>query len=482
MPSYTGFNEFLHRLSSRKVSPKQFPSQSTGDGAIYEEPAWPRGWLPYLVLLAGFIMMMNSWGLVMSYGAFVGLFDDHLLPETSTLTLSLPGSLPAFLILLLSVITGPLLDAHLHRYLSITGFVLTTLAFLALSFTCGTGLYAQGTYWAILLCFLLAGLGQACFFVASSQNATQWFPQRRFIAIGITSAGAAVGGIIYPLAIRFLVGKYAFPIGIRIFAALVGSTGLLAALFGRANPSVLPRQLGPLHHASTWVDPAALRSKPFVAYAAGVAFIFLGFFALPFFVTNWAQNKGLGVTQDIVGGDGELPAGGAPGFRSYWFLVILNGSSAVGRVCGSWVAMRVAEPLVTQAAFGVLTALLALLMWPLAGNTATAVAFAVLYGGFGGGVLGLVASVVADLVPGAKKDCVGQWTGMLFLACAVPALVGPLIGGALYAHYGENAVGGFTGGALLAAAACMGLGAWVKRKEERRVLREKDVGREKEEV
>ncbi|MCJ1432020.1 hypothetical protein MMC27_001376 [Xylographa pallens] len=412
----------------------------------------------------------------MSYGAFMGLFDEHLLPSTSTLTLSLPGSLPAFLILLLSLITGPLLDAHLHRYLAFTGFALTSLAYLALSFTCGAGLYGQGSYWAILLCFLLAGLGQACFFVASSQNATQWFPHQRYIAIGITSAGAAVGGILYPLAIRFLVGKHAFPTGIRIFAALVSSTGLLAALFGQANPAVPPRPLGPLARTTTWLDPAALRSGAFATYAAGVACIFAGFFALPFFVTNWAQHKGLGVAQDIVGGDGELPAAsGPPGFRSYWFLIILNGSSAVGRVAGSWVAMRVGDPLLTQAGFCVLTALLAVVMWPLAGNTTTAVAFSVLYGVFGGGVLGLVASVVADLVPGERKDCVGQWTGMLFLACAVPALVGPLIGGALYARYGENAVGWFTGGALLAAAACMGLGVWLKRKEERKVVGEKEV-------
>ncbi|MCJ1322735.1 hypothetical protein MMC15_008085 [Xylographa vitiligo] len=415
----------------------------------------------------------------MSYGAFMGLFDQHLLPSTSTLTLSLPGSLPAFLILLLSLITGPLLDAHLHRYLSATGFTLTTLAYVALSFTCGAGLYGQGTYWAILLCFLLAGLGQACFFVASSQNATQWFPHRRFIAIGITSAGAAVGGILYPLAIRFLVGKHAFPTGIRIFAALVGGTGLLAAIFGRANPAVSPRPLGPLRSTTTWLDPTALRSGAFLAYAAGVACIFGGFFALPFFVTNWAQNKTLGVTQDIVGGDGELPtAEGPSGFRSYWFLIILNGSSAVGRVAGSWVAMRVGDPLVTQAGFCVLTALLAVVMWPLAGNTTTAVAFSVLYGVFGGGVLGLVASVVADLIPGERKDCVGQWTGMLFLACAAPALVGPLTGGALYARYGENAVGWFTGGALLAAAACMGLGVWLVKQEKRRVMREKEIGAE----
>ncbi|MCJ1286607.1 hypothetical protein MMC26_005953 [Xylographa opegraphella] len=404
----------------------------------------------------------------MSYGAFMGLFDQHLLPSTSTLALSLPGALPAFLILLLSLITGPLLDAHVHRYLSATGFTLTTIAYLALSFTCGDGLYGQGTYWAILLCFLLAGLGQACFFVASSQNATQWFPHRRFLAIGITSAGAAIGGIVYPLAIRFLVGKYAFAMGIRIFAALVGSTSLLASLFGQANPAVPPRPLGPLLHPTTWLDPTALRSKPFLAYAAGVACIFGGFFALPFFVTNWAQNKALGVPQDIVGGDGELPAGaGPPGFRTYWFLIILNGSSAAGRVAGSWVATHVGDPLLAQAAFCVLTALLALLMWPLAADTPAAVAFSVLYGAFGGGVLGLVASVVADLVPGGRRDCVGQWTGMLFVGCALPALVGPLVGGALYARYGENAVGWFTGGALLAAAAWMGLGVWLRGDGER---------------
>ena len=61
MPSRMGLDRILRRPSTQKAAPKHFPSLSTGDSVIYTEPAWPRGWLPYLVLLAGFIMMMNSW-------------------------------------------------------------------------------------------------------------------------------------------------------------------------------------------------------------------------------------------------------------------------------------------------------------------------------------------------------------------------------------------------------------------------------------
>ena len=56
-----GLDHFLRRPSIPKASPKHFPSLSTDDCEIYAEPAWPRERQPYVVLLSGFIMMMNSW-------------------------------------------------------------------------------------------------------------------------------------------------------------------------------------------------------------------------------------------------------------------------------------------------------------------------------------------------------------------------------------------------------------------------------------
>lgn len=37
------------------------------------------------------------------------------------------------------------------------------------------------------------GLGQACFFVSSSQIASTWFVKRKAVAIGIVASGASIG-------------------------------------------------------------------------------------------------------------------------------------------------------------------------------------------------------------------------------------------------------------------------------------------------
>ena len=166
----------------------------------------------YLVLLSGFLMMFNCWfgpdslpcflvlltpssprGLITAYGAFMSLYDIHLLSTAPTVLLALIGSTQAFLVLALSPVAGRLLDAHKHYLLGYTGFVLITTGYLALSFTCEDGLVDQGTYWQVLLATVMAGVGQACTFAYSSQNAGSWFPGQRFLAIGITSAGAAAG-------------------------------------------------------------------------------------------------------------------------------------------------------------------------------------------------------------------------------------------------------------------------------------------------
>ena len=134
-------------------------------------------------------------GLISSFGAFLGLYDKHLLPHTPDLALGLIGGTQAFLVLVLSPITGRLLDAQYHYWVGFTGSLLTFVGYLGLSFTSKEGLENQGTYWSIWFTNTVAGLGEACVFIYSSQNAAQWFPHQRFVAIGITSAGASVGGL-----------------------------------------------------------------------------------------------------------------------------------------------------------------------------------------------------------------------------------------------------------------------------------------------
>ncbi len=117
------------------------------------------------------------------------------MPETGDFLLSLIGSTQSFLVLFVSCFVGRLLDAGFQRPIAITGAAFLSVGLLALSWSGGNGGMGQGNYGLIWLTSgLLAGLGESCYFVFSSQNAAAWFPRAKSPAVGFTSAGAALGG------------------------------------------------------------------------------------------------------------------------------------------------------------------------------------------------------------------------------------------------------------------------------------------------
>ncbi|KAL8717690.1 MAG: hypothetical protein Q9225_005098 [Loekoesia sp. 1 TL-2023] len=434
--------------------------------------------------------------MVNAYGAFMGLYDEHLLTKSTDLQLSLIGATESFLLLFPSVFAGRLLDARRHYYLGFTGFLLLFLGYFLLSFTSRQGLKDQGNYSFVWLTSgLMAGLGMTCFFTYSSHNVIQWFPRKRYIAAGVTSTGAGAGGIIYPLAFKFLVARYGFPTGVRILSAVVAGTTLIAFILGAPCVDVPRRNLGRVFHASTWIDKQAIKSKPYTLYVIAVALVYGGFYSVAFHVTEWAEVKGFGTEEDIPGGTGERP--GDSGFRTFWFLAIMNGTSIIGRLASAVVATRWNNPIIVHAATCLLAAFLALFFWPFAPNNAAAIAFCSIFGVLGGSMLSLPASGVAYLIPDDRQSHVGQWTGMmwyvssiirsiLFCVCtcmvreqkvlipfssprsavSIFALVGPLIAAALQRKFGMDAVGYWTGATMLLTTVLFGWSMYLKRKED----------------
>ncbi|KAL8656503.1 MAG: hypothetical protein Q9210_000218 [Variospora velana] len=343
----------------------------------------------------------------------------------------------------------------------------------------------------------MAGLGMTCFFTYSSHNVIQWFPRKRYIAAGITSAGAGAGGIIYPLAFRFLVDDYGFPTGVRILSSIVAGTTLIAFILGAPCVDVPRRSIGPVFHASTWIDKRAWKSKPYVLYVIAVSLVYGGFYSLAFHVTKWAEFKGFG-TEDIAGGQGERP--GDSGFPTFWYLTIMNGTSIIGRLASAVFATKWSNPIVVHAATCLIASLLAFFFWPFAPNNAAALVFVSIFGILGGSMLSLPASGVAYLIPDELQSHAGQWTGMMWLVhhvapllpinptAGVPpecvnasltspllnrsavsafALVGPLIAAALNRRFDMNAVGYWTGATLLVATILFACSMHLKSQEDK---------------
>ena len=111
----------------------------------------------------------------MSFGAFFRYYDEYLIKDgASDTTIGLIGGMQAFLVLGLSVVVGRLLDAQLHRYVTLAGATLMPLGYLGISFCVGEGQMGEGKYGLILLTQgFVAGMGMSCFFVHSSHVAIQ---------------------------------------------------------------------------------------------------------------------------------------------------------------------------------------------------------------------------------------------------------------------------------------------------------------------
>ncbi len=244
-------------------------------------------------------------GLILSFGPYFRYYDDYLLPGAGDWKIGMIGSVQAFLVLSLSFIIGRLIDAQLHRYVIVVGGVLTTLGHLCLSFSSHQGLEGQGNYALIFLTQgIVGGLGEACYFVYSSQVAVEWFPHNRYFAVGFTSAGAAAGGLAYPPAISFLINGHGFNNGIRIQAAIIGAISVIILTFGSPPPNAKKTELRSLLKMNRLLDRAALKCRPFMLLTASTSFILFGYSPLLYHVTKWAEQEKLKVI---------------------WFLSIMNG-------------------------------------------------------------------------------------------------------------------------------------------------------------
>ena len=65
-----------------------------------------------------------------------------------------------------------------------------------------------------------------------------------------------------------------------------------------------------------------------------MCFVFLGFYPIFFNLEDWAQWKGVAMKEDVAGSTGSVADRG--GFRTFYFLSIMNACSSIGRILGAY--------------------------------------------------------------------------------------------------------------------------------------------------
>ena len=365
---------------------------------------------------------MNSWGVLNSFGVFEAYYSQQLIPEEPPSKIAWIGSMQAFLLFVVGVLTGPLIDAGYLRSVMLSGTFLITFGMMM------TSLCSQ--YYQLMLAQgILVGLGFGLTFVPSIAVLPQYVsPKHRGTLLGVVATGSSVGGIIYPIMFHYIERSAGFGWATRAIGFVVLATNIPASLVLRNR--VLPpakRQL---------FDFPMIRETPFLLLMLAYFFCIAALYIPIFFLQSYAET-----TAHI---NPQL---------SFFIVSIINAGSLPGRVIPNMIGAKMGELNVLT---GIVTcaAILAFCWIAVKSSTAGIIVFALLYGFSAGGCVSLIPPVVFTTAPNMVK--LSTRMGMAMAMMGFGVFLGSPVGGAILQNTGRYlATQLFTGSMLMVSAALL---------------------------
>lgn len=369
---------------------------------------------------------------------FQSYYQNNLLAHYPPSTIAWIGTTQGFLVNVVGVVSGRIYDLGYIKPLLYCGMFFNVMGLLATSFA--------RTYVPIFLSLgVCVGLGSGSFFIPSLAIIASYFTTQRPLATSISSIGASIGGILYPILFRVLVERIGFAWTCRTFACMNGCMLFISRLL------IKPRFVASTATQQKFFDLSAFHDLLYILFSIVLFLLWLGvdvpFFFLPAFV-----QATLGLSAQ-VGDD---------------LLAVMNASSIFGRVILGFLAVYFGPLGVWQACIGASCALLA--FWAAIGTLPGIIVFVILYGFFMSGTQSLVSSVLVTI--SSELSLVGTRLGMSSILAGVGFLIGPPIAGAIQkASTGYVGQSAFTGSVYLAAFGVAGVVLWLhKRSLPRQVL------------
>ena len=174
-------------------APHEYDHSSTKEGSVLshenegptssaqEQPAPPDGGLyGWLVVLGACFVFFNTWGLVQAFGAYQSYYTTNTLRENNASTISWIGTIQAWLLVSVGVISGPIFDQGYLRTLVFAGSSMIVFGVMMLSL-------ARSYYQILLAQSICIGLGSGLLFTPSVAQVTVTFSaKRRPLALGLS--------------------------------------------------------------------------------------------------------------------------------------------------------------------------------------------------------------------------------------------------------------------------------------------------------
>ncbi|EFQ31147.1 major facilitator superfamily transporter [Colletotrichum graminicola] len=429
-----GVSQIIMPLDATKGRTTPPPGDDKSLQGVSEELPMDQGVVAWLQVLGSWILFANTWGLPNSFGVFQAYYSNELLRDTSPSTIAWIGSTQIFLMMLIGVCAGWLLDAGYLRFILICGTTMTSLGLFTLSMCT--------QYWQILLAqAFCVGVGSGLLGLTSVAVIPLYFRRRRMIATGIAATGSSLAGIVYPILARHLIASIGFPWAMRVFAFIVTGSLLVCIAIMRLRPN--HKRRGALFRLKHFQD------IPYVAFCIAMA-LMIGSVYVPFFYVD-AYALRLGVDPDA----------------SFYLLSVMNAASLFGRLAPNWLADKYGG--MTIMLPGCIGCAIVLFLSRFAHDLPGLIVISIVYGFISGGMISLPPATIANLTDDLSEY--GTRMGMGYTIASFGALVGNPIGGAAQRPQGDGTAEVqrefqgtwiFGGGVMLAAAISMVVSKYLR--------------------
>ncbi|PWN47661.1 MFS general substrate transporter [Violaceomyces palustris] len=355
----------------------------------------------WLTVVGSCLAVMLSFGLITSFGVFQSHYSLVLVQSNSSI--SWIGSLQTGFFYIVGAGIGRVFDAFGPKWLTLAGTLLLSFGLMM------TSLGSQ--YWQLLLSQgVVVGLGAALLFYPSLLSVPSYFLRLRGLAVGIVAAGAALGGVVWPIALQkmFLRPELGFAWTIRILGFVSLVLGLVATSLVKSRAP--PRKSGAWFEWVAWKDPR------YSATVVGAALSTLGFFVPYFYLDSYAIMRGV------------------PSSVSFYSLTAVNGGSLLGRLLTSLFCDRFGK-YNTLLVSSLLSSVICLAFWlplgllPDGSNQVLAaiMCFGLIFGLANGAFFSASLPALASITP---LTHLGTRAGMLYTLLTIPSLIGTPISGA----------------------------------------------------
>lgn len=268
---------------------------------------------------------------------------------------------------------------------------------------------------------VVGGIGGALLNAPAFGAVAHFFNVRRGVATGIAATAGSVGGIVFPLLLRHLLGPngVGFAWSCRILGFILLGLSVPANLFIKSRPSIQMSKSDQSQAVTLWPDLTVFRDRRFAASCLGYFFMEWGLFVPLTYIISYGVAYGISASQSSL------------------FLVYLNAGSALGRFLPGFVADKVGRFNVIIITIA-LCAITVLGLWlPCNGSPSVLTAFSVLFGIVSGSNLSLLPVCLGQFCD--ARDY-GRYFATATMAASFGTLTSVPIAGALI-EVGGNYVG-----------------------------------------